>query len=81
MNALLLQWKQHCPRCITGIASQVSSYKAYGTAVDYAIHLKIPYAFTFEVYGTTQRSCFNMFNPKNLINYQQILNQWVQILK
>ena len=81
MERFLSQWKKYCPQCLVGEAAEKSSYKAYGTAGDYAISLGIPMAFTFEVYGTETRNCFRMFNPTTSRQYETIIAQWVQILK
>ena len=66
-----------CPECKKGSAAEVSFYKAYGTSVDYAIHNDVPEAYTFEVFGSDNDECEDMFNPKN---ETKIKNQWSKIL-
>ncbi|KAG6783590.1 hypothetical protein POTOM_009246 [Populus tomentosa] len=55
-------------------------YLAHGTATDFMYDIvKVPMAFTFEIYGDTAAStkdCFKMFNPVDLTTFNRVLNDW-----
>jgi len=70
-----------CPECARGSAATTSSYKAYGTSVDYAIQVAgVPEAYTFEVYGEFTADCEAMFNPMTTLEYKRVIKMWKQIL-
>ncbi len=79
MRAMLSKLSPLCPQCVVGSAAVMSSYKAYGTSVDYAINHGIPEAYTFEIYGRDASTCVDMFNPP-AFEMQKIINQWKTIL-
>ena len=80
MRAQLQKWSKHCPQCAVGSAASESSYKAYGTSCDWAIHIGVPEAYTFEIFGSNSRSCEEMFNPTpKELDY--VLDPWMFILK
>ena len=82
MYQQLLKWKHFCPKCRLGRAAIASSYRAFGTSVDYVLSNRlVDFAFTFEIYGSNSNHCFNMFNPNDFKTYQHILHLWTQILK
>lgn len=68
--------RKKCPMCKIGQAS-VTSYKAFGTSVDYATSIGVPEAYTFEVFGSNSARCDHAFNPRNT---NQTLLRWVDIL-
>lgn len=80
MSSQIEKWSKHCPKCITGSAAKVSSYKAYGTSVDWAIQKGVPESYTFEVYGRETNDCDKMFNPSEE-ELEQELEPWLNILK
>lgn len=80
MSAQLRKWSQHCPQCVVGSAARTSSYKAYGTSVDWAIEHNVAEAYTFEIYGRETWDCAQMFNPKAK-DLETILKPWLQIIK
>ncbi|KAJ6736507.1 PROTEASE FAMILY M14 CARBOXYPEPTIDASE AB [Salix viminalis] len=51
-----------------------------GTATDFMYEVvKVPMAFTFEIYGDTTASskdCFKMFNPVDVTTFHRVLNDW-----
>lgn len=79
MRYVLQKLKPMCPQCVYGSAAVASTYKAYGTSVDYAIHNGVPEAYTFEVFGDVSTSCVTMFNPSTK-NYETVVNMWARIL-
>lgn len=81
MLGKLTNWAKHCPKCIVGSAATTSSYKAYGTSVDWAIKHGVKESYTFEIYGNSQtRDCGQMFNPPN-DKLEEVLEPWLEILK
>ncbi|KAK1296811.1 hypothetical protein QJS10_CPB15g00266 [Acorus calamus] len=71
----------HCGgRCLVGSGGGSVGYLAHGTSTDYIYDaLKVPMAFTFEIYGDLEapsRDCFRMFNPINLATFNRVLNDW-----
>lgn len=58
----------------------LSRYFAHGTATDFMYDVvRVPLAFTFEIYGdgtASSRDCFKMFNPTDLASYDTVLNDW-----
>jgi hypothetical protein len=69
-----------CPQCDSGSAAKVSSYKAYGTSVDYAIRMGVPEAYTFEIFGENTNHCEHMFNPKSYTSLLNTIRMWRRIL-
>jgi hypothetical protein len=55
-------------------------YLAHGTATDHMyVLLKVPLAFTWEIYGDTTAEyddCFRMFNPLDRITFERVLDDW-----
>ena len=80
MKHFLHQLHPLCPECVGGSAAKVSSYKAYGTSVDYAMHLGVPEAYTFEVYGSEHGDCNEMFNPTTIEDFNRVVGMWSEIL-
>lgn len=80
MTRNLQEWRKLCPVCKTGSAASVSSYKAYGTSVDYAINIGVPEAYTFEIYGGKGPSCKRIFNPKPQ-HMRLLLSRWLRIFQ
>ncbi|MQL85109.1 hypothetical protein Taro_017625 [Colocasia esculenta] len=71
----------HCQdRCLVGSGGGSVGYLAHGTSTDYMYDiLKVPFAFTFEIYGDAEASskdCFKMFNPIDLTTFSKVLNDW-----
>jgi len=80
MQKQLKKWSKHCPQCSIGPAASTSSYKAYGTSVDWAIKHDVPESYTFEIYGEETRDCTKMFNPP-ADKLDAVLEPWLQILQ
>ena len=80
MSAQIQKWARHCPKCAIGAAAKTSSYKAFGTSVDWAVHQGIPESYTFEIYGEETWQCKEMFNPPDE-KLEEELRPWLQILK
>ncbi|KAF9686620.1 hypothetical protein SADUNF_Sadunf02G0008100 [Salix dunnii] len=64
----------HCHKhCMIGSGGGSVGYLAHGTATDFMYDIvKVPMAFTFEIYGDTAASskdCFKMFNPVDLTTF------------
>lgn len=82
MRSLLSELNQvHChKRCMIGSGGGSVGYLAHGTATDYMYDIvKVPMAFTFEIYGdstASSKDCFKMFNPVDLTNFNRVLNDW-----
>jgi hypothetical protein len=74
------KWGKKCPECAIGTAASTSSYRAYGTSVDWAVNHGVPQAFTFEIYGDVSWDCSKMFNP-NKRDLGAVLKQWSGIIK
>ncbi|CAL1355366.1 unnamed protein product [Linum trigynum] len=73
--------KDHCyDRCMVGSGGGSVGYLAHGTATDYMYDVvKVPMAFTFEMYGDSTASakdCFKMFNPIDHATFNRVLNDW-----
>ncbi|KAF8377715.1 hypothetical protein HHK36_031099 [Tetracentron sinense] len=71
----------HCQdRCVVGSGGGSVGYLAHGTATDYMYDIvKVPMAFTFEIYGDGEASpkdCFRMFNPVDLTSFNRVLSDW-----
>ncbi|GFH21265.1 peptidase_M14 domain-containing protein, partial [Haematococcus lacustris] len=53
--------------CVVGSGGKSVGYLAHGTATDYMFErLKVPMAYTWEIYGDMKApfsDCFRMFNP------------------
>tara|TARA_B110000008_G_scaffold279683_1_gene327934 strand:- start:869 stop:1681 length:813 start_codon:yes stop_codon:yes gene_type:complete len=78
MNKQLQLFKQHCPQCNVGPAAKTSSYKAFGTSVDYAIEIGVEEAYTFEIFGSGG-NCDRMFNPYGLQKVK-VVSMWKKIM-
>ncbi|KAJ9165869.1 hypothetical protein P3X46_020687 [Hevea brasiliensis] len=82
MKSLLNELNQvHChKRCMIGSGGGSVGYLAHGTATDYMYDIvKVPMAFTFEIYGdptASSKDCFKMFNPVDLSTFNRVLNDW-----
>ncbi|KAJ7957962.1 Carboxypeptidase [Quillaja saponaria] len=71
----------HCQkRCMIGSGGGSVGYLAHGTATDYMYDIvRVPMAFTFEIYGdgtASSKDCFKMFNPTDLSTFNRVLNEW-----
>ncbi|KAL9660430.1 hypothetical protein QQ045_025244 [Rhodiola kirilowii] len=71
----------HChKRCMVGSGGGSVGYLAHGTATDYMYEVvKVPMAFTFEIYGdgsASSKDCFKMFNPTDVPTFNRVLNDW-----
>ncbi|KAI9109090.1 hypothetical protein K1719_019713 [Acacia pycnantha] len=71
----------HCQkRCMIGSGGGSVGYLAHGTATDFMYDiLRVPLAFTFEIYGdgtASSKDCFKMFNPTDAFSYNRVLNDW-----
>ncbi|KAK9269917.1 hypothetical protein L1049_025490 [Liquidambar formosana] len=71
----------HCGnRCMVGSGGGSVGYLAHGTATDYMYDIvRVPMAFTFEIYGdgaASSKDCFKMFNPTDLTTFNGVLNDW-----
>jgi hypothetical protein len=80
MRSVLKRIQPLCPQCAAGNAAKVSTYKAYGTSVDYAIRIGVPEAYTFEIYGANSYDCHIMFNPKTYDQFVDNIKMWKRIL-
>lgn len=80
MFSELKKWSKHCPQCTVGPAAQISTYKAFGTSVDWAINHGVEEAYTFEIYGHETSRCERMFNPQEQ-NLERELKPWLDIIK
>ncbi|EEF52851.1 metallocarboxypeptidase A-like protein MCYG_01475 [Ricinus communis] len=82
MRSLLSELNEaHChKRCMIGSGGGSVGYLAHGTATDYMYDIvKVPMAFTFEIYGdetASSKDCFKMFNPVDLTTFNRVLNDW-----
>nr|GMD40356.1 mast cell carboxypeptidase A [Ipomoea batatas] len=70
-------------RCLVGSGGGSVGYLAHGTATDYMYDIvRVPMAFTFEIYGDPEASskdCFKMFNPTSMTTFNcwaEVLNEW-----
>ncbi|XP_021902708.1 metallocarboxypeptidase A-like protein TRV_02598 [Carica papaya] len=73
--------KLHCHNhCMIGSGGGSVGYLAHGTATDYMYDIvRVPMAFTFEIYGddtASSKDCFKMFNPVDQATFNQVLNDW-----
>ncbi|XWS24591.1 hypothetical protein CRYUN_Cryun28dG0116200 [Craigia yunnanensis] len=73
--------KVHChKRCMIGSGGGSVGYLAHGTATDYMYDVvRVPMAFTFEIYGdgtASTKDCFKMFNPVDHTTFKRVLNDW-----
>ncbi|KAF2310218.1 hypothetical protein GH714_007260 [Hevea brasiliensis] len=81
MKSLLNELNQvHChKRCMIGSGGGSVGYLAHGTATDYMYDIvKVPMAFTFEIYGdptASSKDCFKMFNPVDLSTFNNFKEQ------
>ncbi|XP_062098499.1 uncharacterized protein LOC133804378 [Humulus lupulus] len=71
----------HChQRCMIGSGGGSVGYLAHGTATDFMYDIvKVPMAFTFEIYGdeaASTKDCFKMFNPTDFGTFNRVLNDW-----
>ncbi|KAF7829489.1 carboxypeptidase A6 [Senna tora] len=71
----------HCQEhCMIGSGGGSVGYLAHGTATDFMYDIvRVPMAFTFEIYGdgtASSKDCFKMFNPTDLSSYNKVLNDW-----
>lgn len=71
----------HCHKlCMIGSGGGSVGYLAHGTATDYMYDIvKVPMAFTFEIYGddsASSKDCFKMFNPVDHTTFNRVLNDW-----
>lgn len=80
MRAELKKWSKHCPQCAVGSAAVASTYKAYGTSVDWAITHGVAEAYTFEIYGKDTWDCERMFNPREQ-ELEHELEPWLEIIR
>jgi hypothetical protein len=80
MKSELKKWSVHCPQCSVGSAATASTYKAYGTSVDWAITHGVSEAYTFEIFGTESWECERMFNPREQ-DLDKELEPWLEIIR
>lgn len=71
----------HCKNnCVVGSGGGSVGYLAHGTSTDYMYEIvKVPMAFTFEIYGERNASsddCFTMFNPTDSAVFETVLENW-----
>lgn len=71
----------HCQnRCLVGSGGGSVGYLAHGTSTDYMHDIvKVPMAFTFEIYGDSSASskdCFKMFNPVDEATFNRVIENW-----
>ncbi|XP_015884060.1 uncharacterized protein LOC107419774 isoform X1 [Ziziphus jujuba] len=82
MKLLLEELNQlHChEHCMVGSGGGSVGYLAHGTATDYMYDIvKVPMAFTFEIYGdeaASSKDCFKMFNPTDINTFNRVLDDW-----
>lgn len=79
MKKRIKEWSKLCPECSVGPASTTSSYRAFGTSVDWAVYHGIKEGYTFEIYGDASYDCDRMFNP-NKRDLGAVLKQWSKII-
>ncbi|KAJ7529825.1 hypothetical protein O6H91_15G068100 [Diphasiastrum complanatum] len=73
----------HCKgTCTIGSGGGAVGYLAHGTATDYMYSfLKVPVAFTFEIYGNAdleKDDCFPMFNPTSPALLESTIMNWCE---
>ncbi|KAL2620622.1 hypothetical protein R1flu_000827 [Riccia fluitans] len=71
----------HClENCVVGSGGASVGYLAHGTATDYMYDvLKVPMAFTWEIYGDLKQpeyECFQMFNPVSSRLFEEVVSRW-----
>ncbi|KAE9586681.1 hypothetical protein Lal_00004835 [Lupinus albus] len=71
----------HCQKhCMIGSGGGSVGYFAHGTATDFMYDMvRVPMAFTFEIYGdgtASSKDCFKMFNPTDPSSYNRVLSDW-----
>lgn len=71
----------HCKNnCVVGSGGGSVGYLAHGTSTDYMYEIvKVPMAFTFEIYGEPNASsndCFKLFNPTDSAVFESVLENW-----
>lgn len=71
----------HCKNnCVVGSGGGSVGYLAHGTSTDYMYAIvKVPMAFTFEIYGEPNASsndCFKLFNPTDSAVFESVLENW-----
>ncbi|XP_077220862.1 Zn-dependent exopeptidases superfamily protein [Tasmannia lanceolata] len=74
----------HCQdKCLVGSGGGSVGYLAHGTSTDYMYEIvKVPMAFTFEIYGdleSSSKDCFRMFNPIDVVTFNRVLNDWSEV--
>eukprot|EP00898_Chlorokybus_atmophyticus_P002578 jgi/Chlat1/3320/Chrsp22S03474 len=71
---------RHCRKCALGSGGKSVGYLAHGTTTDYMYEsMKVPYAYTFEIFGDTDANsndCFRMFNPTTKPLLEQTVANW-----
>ncbi|KAL3681307.1 hypothetical protein R1sor_024263 [Riccia sorocarpa] len=72
---------KHClEKCVVGSGGASVGYLAHGTATDYMYDvLKVPMAFTWEIYGDLKQpeyECFQMFNPVRRESFEEVVSRW-----
>ncbi|XP_020583437.1 mast cell carboxypeptidase A isoform X2 [Phalaenopsis equestris] len=67
-------------RCLVGSGGGSVGYLAHGTTTDYMYEIaKVPFSFTFEIYGdpsASSKDCFKMFNPVDAATFQRVIKEW-----
>ncbi|XP_042381537.1 putative metallocarboxypeptidase ECM14 [Zingiber officinale] len=67
-------------KCLVGSGGGLVGYLAHGTTTDYMYDVvKVPLAFTFEIYGDSEASskdCFKMFNPVDKLVFNKTVDNW-----
>lgn len=73
---------EDCKECAVGSAAKESSYKAYGTLVDWALQERgVRFAFTLETYGDWTRSnLYENFNPRTRTRKDAEIRRWIRVL-
>ncbi|CAL8466007.1 g5543 [Coccomyxa elongata] len=71
-------------RCALGSGGKSVGYLAHGTATDYMYErLKVPLAFTWEIYGDNEahfNDCFRMFNPVTPESFDRVVTSWADAI-
>ncbi|EFJ51122.1 hypothetical protein VOLCADRAFT_120495 [Volvox carteri f. nagariensis] len=70
--------------CVVGSGGKTVGYLAHGTATDYMFKiLKVPIAYTWEIYGDFKAhfdDCFRMFNPLDEEGVKDVLQRWLRAI-
>ncbi|KAJ0966894.1 hypothetical protein J5N97_023811 [Dioscorea zingiberensis] len=71
----------HCQdKCLVGSGGGSVGYLAHGTSTDYMHDIvKVPMAFTFEIYGdsaASSKDCVKMFNPVDEASFNKVIGNW-----